>query len=146
MMTQSTQCGRQGQGLPHGHGSCGNIAILDLADHQGDVHPERAQAIARGEAVTYVIAEQQFQGGPPRFVDFVGLALHDHAGFHFCATSRHEFAVDFNQANQARIQWAAQFQVAQCGDVDAQLSGGIQNSLPLLNFHGVAIDCRGIGG
>ena len=41
---------------------------------------KRAKPMAGREAIAHVIAEQQFQRGAPRFVDFVGLAFHDHAG------------------------------------------------------------------
>jgi hypothetical protein len=83
------------------------VARLNLADHHRDVEAQRTKAIAGRKAITHMIAEEQLQGGPASFVNFIGFTLNDHACLCFGAARGHELAVDLDQAYLTGIEWTA---------------------------------------
>jgi hypothetical protein len=114
-----------------------------LADHHGDVQSQWAESVARGQAITDVIAEKQFQGSSPGFVNLLRLTLYDHTGLGHGSTGWDKLAVDFYQTDKARVQRTAFLQVAKGGNVDAEGAGGGEHRLPWCNRQGAAIDCDG---
>jgi hypothetical protein len=76
-----------------------------------------------------MIAEEQFQRGPPRFMNFHGLAFDRHPGLNFRRARWDELAFDFDQTDQAGRQWAALFKEAERWDIDPDFSGRIENAL-----------------
>ena len=86
-----------------------------------------------------MIAEKQFQRGAACFVNFLGFAFYNHPGHRFGRAGRHKLAVDFHNACKAGSLRAAFLQVAECGDIDAELSRAIENALAGLQPNVVAI-------
>jgi hypothetical protein len=97
--------------------------------------------MTRRQAITNVVAKEQFQRGAASLVNFIGLAFDDHARFDFHSAGRNEFALNLYQANQAGIEWTAFLKVTKSRNVYAQLPGSRENAVTRRHFYCPAVDC-----
>ena len=132
VMAEPPQHRGQRERLAHGGDGFAHCAGFDLADHRRDVEPEWAEAFTGREAVAHVVAEEQFQSGAARLVDFLALAFHDHAGRGDGCARGDELAIDFHQADEAGGERPTFLQVAEGRDGDAELPRGLQHGLARL--------------
>jgi hypothetical protein len=121
-----------------------------MAEHDGDVELERADAVAGGETIAGVIAEEQFKGGAAGGVDFVGFTFDDHAGLGGQAAGGQEAGLarggDFDEADEAGGLWAAALAEAEGGDIDAEFAGGVEDGLAVGDVDRASVDGEGDGG
>jgi hypothetical protein len=117
-----------------------------MAEGDGDIQQQRAEALARGKAIADVITEKQFQRGAAGFMDFFGLALNHHAGRDLGAALGNEFAIDLDEANLAGVEWAAFLQEAEGGDVERETARGGEDGFAGSDGDGRAVDGDGEGG
>ncbi len=77
--------------------------LLNLADHEGDIHMSGADIGAGGEAIAGVVCEEEFEGGAACFCDFGGFGLDVHSVEGPCGAGGDESgrAVDFDDAAEA---------------------------------------------
>src|SRR5262249_28734932 len=87
-----------------------------------------------------VIAEQELERGLARLMNFSRFALYNHPRLHFGSAGRHQSAVDFHQANQARGERTAFLQVTKCWNLNPELTGSVQHTLTGRNLHGSRVD------
>ena len=114
----------------------------DLPEHGGNVHLGRTTELAGGQTIAQVIAQQQFQRGPPDLVYLLRFAFDLHPLGRHRGARRHEPAIvaDAHQAHQARSGRAAPFAETQGGNVDAQLPRGIEHRRSRRHFHFTLVD------
>ena len=141
MMAQPSQHPGQGQRIPNRTSGLVEFSGFNFPDHDRNVESERAQPMAGGQAITDVIAEKKLQRGSARFMDFLGLALHDHSRFDLGSAGGNEFAVDFDHARQARIERAAFFEIAKGGNVETKPPRGGENRTAGADGGGDGVDC-----
>ena len=105
---------------------------------------QRTKPVARRKAVPHMIAEQEFERGPPRLVDFSGFALNNHARRGLRSAGRNQSPLPSDQqlyeANLTRIQRTTLFQMTQCRNVDAEFSRTRKHGLSRFQLHFFSIN------
>ena len=77
----TAQNGGEGDGLFHSHQRITDVSILDLSQHQRNIHMSRTGTLARPLAVAHVIAEKEFQGCSSRILHLLTVCIDVHTVF-----------------------------------------------------------------
>ena len=140
MMAEPSQHRGKRQGSRTVAMASSSLPALDVADHHRDVHPQRTKPVTGREAIAHVIAEQQFQRrARASWTSSVSLST-TMPGSRQRPAGRHELAIDLHQANQAGVQRAALLQIAERGNVDAELARRLKHGLARRDLDRVAVD------
>ena len=145
VMAEPSQHGGQRKRPADGRRRRVGFTLLDLQEQRGDRELQRAEPLARGEAVAQVVAEKKLQRRAARRVHLFRLALHHHAGLRQRRARGDEFSIQLDQAHEARSQRPALFQMAKRRDLDPELARAVQHGLARLECHFLPVDGEGGG-
>jgi hypothetical protein len=130
MMAETSKDGGQGQCVAQGGDGFLHALGFDLAEHQRDVQVEWTDTMTRGQTITDMVAEQQFQGCASRGMDLVGLAFDDHTRLNTCSAGGNEpwlaRGLNLDQADEAGGEGAALVQVTKGRNLHTQAASDVQ--------------------